>query len=199
MGATSIEGGPPGELGCPLPPRCEELRGDCSRGTRTALAAGPPPHSLTPCPLESPPASPQPSSPKRMKNGSPSSAPHSPGPRGCDRRRGYTGRGSLHSAPPAGRGEKRSPVPDSHFAWSLPLSASGDLSPPLRSPSVSPGAVRARGPWLPTPTRQPQSPVPAGIGRRVGRVPGPPLSPGSQRERAAGSSGAGRGGRPRGR
>lgn len=197
MGATSIEGGPPGKLGCPLPPRCEELRGVCSRGTRTALAAGPPPHSLTPGSLESPPASPQPSSPKRMKNGSPSSAPHSPGPCGCDRRRGYTGRGSLHSAPPAM--ERRGPLSLTPTSPGPCLSASGDLSPPLRSPSVSPGAVRARGPWLPTPTRQPQSPVPAGIGRRVGRVPGPPLSPGSHRERAAGSSGAGRGGRPRGR
>lgn len=38
------------------------------------------------------------------------------------------------------------------------------MSPPLWSPSVTPGAVRARGPWFPPPTQQPRALSPQGEG-----------------------------------
>lgn len=155
------------------------------------------PHSLTPGLLECLSVSPQPSSPKQMESGSPSlsRAPRLQSKGVC--RKGFT---TLSSSTVERRG---SPRPAFHFTWSRHSAPEGDPSPPLRSPSVSPGAVRARGPWLPTPTQRPLSPVPAGIGVRLGEgwggSLGPPLSPGSDKERAAESSGAGRGGRPRGR
>lgn len=159
-----------------------------------ALVAGPPPHPRSPGPLES--GSPWPSSPQWMGSDAPFLCPLLPqGPRVGDGRRGA--QEGVCYLQLRHCWEKRHPLPAFH-RLPAPQPGSRDV-PPLCSAPVGPGAARARGPWLPPPAGQPQSPVPKVWGGGGGGSPGPTLSPGSDRERAAWSPGAGRGGRPRGR